>query len=84
MLLNRYGYPLRHNGWLMGNVREIAQQELQGMIARGQFHGGFRLPAAEVQVVFIIDDRKVESRQFRVHQQLMVAAVVVLDDRPAA
>ena len=63
----------------MGNVGEIAQQELQGVFTRRQFKGRFRLSTAVMQVVFIIDDRKTEGWQFRIHQQVVMASVIVLN-----
>ena len=63
----------------MGDMGEITQQELQGMITGWQVQGDFRLPLAEVAVVVIIDDRQVKGRHGRIHQQMVMAGILVLN-----
>src|SRR5512142_1313278 len=47
-LLDGDGDLLGDHGWVVRNVVRIAQQQLQGVLARGQRHGRLGLRLAEV------------------------------------
>jgi len=61
------------NGGLMGNVRPIAHQQLQGVFARRQVQFGFALPLTKMQMVGIIGNRFIQRRQGGIDQQMVVS-----------
>ena len=58
---------------------EITQQQLQGVDARRQVQDGFGLALAEVEVIPISDDRQVDRWDIGIHQQVVMAGILVLN-----
>ena len=63
----------------MRKVGGIAQQKLQGVLARRQGERGLCLARAEMQMVFVVRDWLVQRRQHRVDQKMVVAGVRLID-----
>jgi len=77
-LFDSDGDLFRHHGGLMWHMREIAQQQLQGVLARRQFKRGFGLPTAEVEMSVILGDGLGDIRQRGIHQQMVMSGVLDL------
>jgi hypothetical protein len=59
----------------------ISEQELERMLTGRQADLGFGLTVAEMEMVEVIGDRRVERRQLAINQQMMVARVWPINAR---
>ena len=60
---------------MVRNVTAIAQQQLQGVLARRKRQCSFGLRAAKVHVVGILGNRLIQRGQLGVNQQVMMPGV---------
>ena len=65
----------------MWDVVLIAEQQLQCVRPRRQRQFNLGLPAAKVEMVFVVRDRLIEGRQIRIDQQVMMAGIGLLRSR---
>ena len=57
----------------------VAEDELQGVLARRQRHLGFGLAGAEMQVIEVVRQRPVERRRRHVDDQVVVAGILPVE-----
>ena len=65
----------------MWNVILISQQKLERVFAGRQADLGFGLTNAEMKMVEVVRDRRIERRQLGVDQQVMVSGIRPIDAR---
>jgi hypothetical protein len=61
--------------WIVGDVIGVAKQQLQRMPARRERDSRFRLPCAEMKMIFIVWDGFVKVGEWAVYEQMVVAAI---------
>ena len=66
---------LGHDRRIVRDVIGIPEQELQGVLTRGQRDRCFRLPRPEMLVVEVIGDWLIERRELGVDQEVMVTGI---------
>ena len=78
---HRDGDDRRHDRRIKGNMRPMAEHELQRVLTRRQRHNGFGLPAAEMDVLGVGGDRLLQflGRERRVDDEMVMAGLGLLD-----
>lgn len=74
--LHRNRNLLRHHRGIVRYMRLVAEQQLQGVFAGLQFHRGFGLALAEMHMIGVGNDRRIQWRQVGIDEQVMMTGIV--------